>query len=146
VHCPHRLFSANLFRTVAERVGRRLELAEPRTLQQRLASSPTGRRELLYVLNDGSMVPTQSGLWREAKVGVLVRGENYVSHREAGRARVLSARYVAVLGEQDEFKAAMRAARDAERWGRFIEVVWLGDARVDEARRRSGGPAPRRKR
>lgn len=126
VHYPHRPFSATMLRRVAERVGRRLELANPRTLHEQLAPSPTGRRELLYVLNDGGMLPGLAG-WKEAKVGVLVRGENYVSHRQAGRGQVTDARYVAVWGDQEEFKEQMRAALDAERWRRFDTIVWLGD-------------------
>lgn len=126
VHYPHRPFSATMFIRVAERVGRRLEVASPRTLQGQLAPSPTGKRDLLYVLNDGGMLPGLCG-WKEAKVGVLVRGENYLSHRSGRRGQVADARYVAVWGNQDEFKELMRAALDAERWQRFETIVWLGD-------------------
>ena len=126
VHYPHRTFSANMFRRIIERVGRRAELANPRTLQEALAPSPTGAKERLYVINDGSMLPGLSG-WKEAKVGVLVRGENYVSHREIGRGHVEAARYVAVWGNQEEFKQLLRSALDAERWQRFRQIVWLAD-------------------
>lgn len=125
-HYPHRPFSENMFRRVTDRVGRRLELSAPRTLQEALAPSPTGQQELLYVLNDGGMLPAMKG-WKEAKVGVLVRGENYLSHRRGARGQVTLARYVAVWGDQDEFKDLMRAALDTERWQRFTTIVWLGD-------------------
>jgi hypothetical protein len=127
VHYPYRPFSANMFRRVVERVGRRAELSHPRTLQEQLVPSPTGRRDLLYVVNDGSMLPMVGGVWKEAKVGVLVRGENYLSHREASRGHVEQARYTAVWGDQEEFKEQMRAALDAERWQRFDLIVWIAD-------------------
>jgi len=126
VHYPHRPFSANMLRRVAERVGRRLELARPEILHATLSPSPTGRQELLYVLSDGGLLLRRDG-WKEAKVGVLVRGENYTSHRQRGRGHVSQARYVAVWGEQEEFKTLMRAALAAERWQRFDLIVWLGD-------------------
>lgn len=126
VHYPHRVFSANMFRRVVERVGRRAALAHPRALQEALAPVPTGQKDRLYVVNDGSMLPGLSA-WKEAKVGVLVRGENYVSYRDAGRGHVDQARYVAVWGDQQEFKELLRAALDAERWQRFRQVVWLAD-------------------
>jgi hypothetical protein len=126
VHYPHRPFSANMLRRVAQRVGRRLELCDATILQQKLAPVPTGKRELLYVLNDGSMLPGLTG-WKEAKVGVLVRGENYHAKQGGARGHVTEARYVAVWGHQEEFKQLMRAALDAERWQRFDKIVWLGD-------------------
>lgn len=126
VHYPHRPFSANMFRQVVKRVGRRLELSAPRVLQEQLLPSPTGRKERLYVLNDGSMLPGLEG-WKEAKLGVLVRGENYLPHGSGRRGHVTEARYVAVWGHQDEFRELMRAALDAERWQRFDQIIWLGD-------------------
>jgi hypothetical protein len=126
VHYPYRQFSANMFRQVQKRVGRRLELSSPKILQKQLAPSPTGKRERLYVPNDGSMLPGM-GCWKEAKVGVLVRGENYLTRDGGKRGYVTQARYVAVWGEQDEFKESMRAALDVERWQRFKQIFWLGD-------------------
>jgi len=127
IHYPHRVFSANMFRLVSERVGRRAELSNSRTLHEALAPVPTGAQQRLYVINDGSMLPGLGGAWKEAKVGVLVRGENYISQREVGRGYVTQARYVAVWGNQEEFKEQMRAALDAERWQRFAQIVWLAD-------------------
>jgi hypothetical protein len=126
VHYPHRSFSANMFRQVAKRVAHRLELSSPKVLQEQLAKAPTGRHQRLYVLNDGSMLPGLGG-WHEAKVGVLVRGENYLARANGKRGHVTQARYVAVWGEQEEFKQLMQAALAAERWHRFEQVVWLGD-------------------
>lgn len=127
VHYPYRSFSASMFRRVASRVGRRAELANPCKLQEMLAPSPTGKRDLLYVVNDGSMLPQVGGTWKEAKVGVLVRGENYVARHDGTRGHVCDARYTAVWGDQEEFKTQMRAALDAERWQRFEQIVWLAD-------------------
>src|SRR6185369_8364310 len=36
-------------------------------------------------------------------------------------------RYVAVLGNQDEFRAALKAALDAELADDVMRIVWLGD-------------------
>ena len=130
VHYPHRPFGASLFRRVADRLGRRQELCDGRILQRELApsGSPVARpKQRLYVLNDGSMLPMVGGKWKEAKVGVLVREENYLSHRHHARGVVRQGRYVAVWGDQDEFRELMREALDVERWGRFRETVWLGD-------------------
>jgi hypothetical protein len=130
VHYPHRPFSANMFRQVAERLGVRLELSNGEILQRELAPSGSALsrpRQRLYVQNDGSMLPMVGGVWKEAKVGVLVREENYLSHRHHGRGVVHQARYVAVWGSQDEFREHMRQALNVERWGRFRETVWLGD-------------------
>lgn len=127
VHYPHRPFSANMFRQVVSRVGRRAELSHPRILQEQLSPSPTGRRHLLHVFNDGSMLPTVGGQWKEAKVGVLVRGENHVPQGTSSRGQVTQARYAAVWGEQDEFKEQLRAALDAERWPRFEHIAWVAD-------------------
>lgn len=126
VHYPHRKFSANMFRQVQKRVGHRLELSSPKILQEQLAKSTTSKRELLYVLNDGSMLPGL-GCWKEAKVGVIMRGENYLARDGGKRGHVSQARYVAVWGDQEEFKELMQAALDAERWQKFKQIVWLGD-------------------
>jgi hypothetical protein len=127
VHYPHRPFSENMFRLTTERVGQRLEAATEPLLQKELAPPTTGRRKLLYVLNDGSMLPKVGGSWKEAKVGVLVDGENYIAGRAGKRGQVMQARYVSVWGEQSEFKELMRHALDAQRWQRYEQVVWLGD-------------------
>jgi hypothetical protein len=67
------------------------------------------------------------GKWSEAKLGVLFRAENHLSHREVRRGQLTSARYVAVLGGQDEFKEEMRAALDVENAMRAKRVAWVGD-------------------
>lgn len=60
------------------------------------------------------MLPTREG-WKEAKLGALVR------HGEK------DGRYEAVLGSQEEFHEAMKAALDVERWQSWQQVVWLAD-------------------
>jgi len=121
-------FSAKLFRTVADRVGRRAELADERLLQHK-ALKPAGRdeRQRLNVLTDGSMLPATGGRWKEAKVGVLLRDQDRLSRLDANRNVVARARYTAVWDGQEELKEVMRAALDVERWQSYAEVVWLGD-------------------
>lgn len=120
VHYPHLLFSENMFRRVSERVGERLDLADPRVLQETLATVPTGLQDRLYIQNDGGMLPMLEGRWSEAKVAALVRQE--ICH-----GTLSSTRYVAILGDQETFKQAVRAALDAEKWQRFTEIVWMAD-------------------
>lgn len=127
VHYPYRPFSENMFRRATDRLGTRLELSNEKVLQQELAkpaAKPEGR---LYVTNDGSMLPKVGGDWKEAKVGVIFREEHWIRGKEVGRGQIGEARYVAVWGEQEEFRDKMRAALDVERWGKFEQVVWLGD-------------------
>ena len=67
VHYPGRPFSENMFRLTTDRVGGRLEVALEPLVQKELARPTTGQRDLLYVLNDGSMLPQVGGGWKEAK-------------------------------------------------------------------------------
>ena len=116
-----------MFRRTTDRVGRRLEIALEPLVQQELIRPTTGRRDVLYVLNDGSMLPHVGGDWKEAKVGVVVDAMDRPPGTDTQRGHVGQARYVAVWGNQVEFKQAMRHALDAQRWMRYDQVVWLGD-------------------
>jgi hypothetical protein len=68
------------------------------------------------------MLLTREQGWREAKVGVVARGECVIPDKA-----VLEPRYVAVLGNQDEFRTALKAALDAELADDVMRIVWLGD-------------------
>ena len=70
------------------------------------------------------MVCTREG-WKEAKVAVVAPGESVI--RDKSRSFVSEARYVAVLGGQAEFRAALKAALDAELADDVMHIVWLGD-------------------
>jgi hypothetical protein len=72
------------------------------------------------------MLPTRQG-WKEAKVGVIVRHEHHSSYRQVGRGHVSEARYVAVLGGQEEFKSALDKALRVERARKAGRIVWLAD-------------------
>src|SRR5262245_24123080 len=65
--------------------------------------------------------------WKEAKLGLIVRGDKYLSHREGGRGLISQARYVGVLGEQEEFEPAVDAALRVEAAAKAKAVVWVGD-------------------
>ena len=127
VHYPHRPFSENMFRLTTDRVGHRLEIASQPLVHQEFLRPTTGRRDLLYVFNDGSMLPHADGTWKEAKVGVIVDAEDHTSGTQTQRGHVGAARYVGVWGQQEEFKKSMKHALDAQRWQRYEKVVWLGD-------------------
>jgi hypothetical protein len=125
IHYPTTI-SENLVRRVVERAGHLCESASsPKQLQEACRPAPEEAPTSLVVGGDGSMVLTREDAWRETKLAVVARGETFV--REKGRTRVAEARYVAVLGGQEEFKTELKAALDAERADEVMNVVWLGD-------------------
>jgi len=125
IHYPFPI-SANLFRRVVDRVGRRREDAHSLlALQQAALPSPEHPAKSLVIAGDGSMLLTHEG-WKEAKVAVVARGESIIPDKT-----VLEPRYVAVLGGQDEFRAALKAALDAESADDVMNIVWLGDGAAE---------------
>jgi len=122
IHYPFPI-SSNLFRRVVDRVARRRESAHSQlALQQAALPSPEQPPQWLVIAADGSMLLTREDGWREAKVATVVRGENVIPDKA-----VVDPRYVAVLGNQDEFRAALKAALDAELADDVMRIVWLGD-------------------
>ena len=125
IHCPIPI-SSNLIRRVVDRVGIRAESAYSElSLQQACLPSPKEPAKFLVVAGDGSRLLTREEAWKEAKVGVVARGESFVE--EKSRRRVSEARYVAVLGNQDEFRKGLAAALAAEHADEVTKIVWLGD-------------------
>jgi hypothetical protein len=121
IHYPFPI-SANLFRRVVDRVGQRLQQAHsPLALQQAALPSPQQPASSLVVAGDGSMLNTLEG-WKEAKVAVVARADSIIPNKT-----VLEPRYVAVLGGQAEFRAALKAALEAESADDVMNIVWLGD-------------------
>lgn len=118
--------SDNLVRRVVGRVGNRIDYADDTYLQHALSAPASQPSSLVLVQNDGSMLPTKDG-WKEAKVGVVVRAEHYSSYHRIGRGHVSEARYIAVLGGQEEFKSAMDKALRVERARKAGRIVWLAD-------------------
>jgi len=124
IHYPMPI-SSNLVRRVVDRVGRRAEAAHSAlTLQQACRPSPAEPPKTLVVAGDGSMLGTREG-WKEAKVAVVDPGGSLI--RDKGRRADPGVRYVAVLGDQEEFRAALKAALDAELADDVMNIVWLGD-------------------
>jgi len=122
-----RPFSASMFRQIAVRLGHRLEHSDVAVVQRVAKPGKNKPAERLYVMNDGGMVPMVGGIWREVKLGVVFRDEDRVGGTKNRRGFIERARYVGVLGEQEEFKQAIQAALDVEGWRRAREVIWLGD-------------------
>jgi hypothetical protein len=116
--------SSNQVRQVVKRVGTQAETADPSELQRELLAPSSKPPDLLYVLNDGSQLPMVHGKWSEAKVGVVFREDRASSSPDGERS---GARYVAVLGGQDEFAKELKSAVAVERWRKARTVVWLGD-------------------
>lgn len=119
--------SDNQFRQVAKRLGAQIEACNSTILDGALRPPPSEASERLYVLSDGGMVPMRHGDWRETKVGVFLREENHSPSDEGNRGFVSEARYIAVLGNQDEFKTQMQSALDVENARVAKEIVWLAD-------------------
>jgi hypothetical protein len=120
------VISPNLVRRVVERVGERANQAPSALAAQRACRpSPEEPAAALVVAADGSMLLTREAGWKEAKVAVVARAEDFLAHK--GRATISEARYVATLGNQAEFKAALHGALEAERADEVGCVVWLGD-------------------
>ncbi len=126
IHYPSMSISSNLVRRVMDRVGVRCEAAHSEEVLQRACFAPTEEpASMLVVATDGSMLLTREASWKEAKVGVIARADELSKARR--KRGVDGARYVAVLGGQQEFKDAMAAALLVERADEVSQVVWLGD-------------------
>ncbi len=117
--------SSNLVRRVVDRVGRRREKAHSAlALQQACRPTPESPAKALVVANDGSMLLTREESWKEAKVAVVARANSVIPDKSPV---ITEPRYAAVLGGQNEFRAALKAALDAERADDVMNIVWLGD-------------------
>lgn len=128
IHYPMPI-SSNLVRRVVDRVGRRAEAAHsPLTLQQACRPSPQQPPKTLVIAGDGSMVGTLEG-WKEAKVAVVLPGESIIPDKK--RNFIEGARYVAVLGGQEEFREALKGALVAELADDVMRIVWLGDGAAE---------------
>ena len=125
VHYPVS-FSSGMFRNVLERAGERIEQCDEDLVQRSCRSGSQKPAELLYAMNDGSMVSTHGG-WKETKLGGTFREAHHVQGTSSQRGVVSQARYTAILGEQSEFKESMKALLDVENWRRAGKIVWLGD-------------------
>ena len=125
IHYPTTI-SSNLVRRVMDRVGLRCEAASSEEALQRASRTPPEElASMLVVATDGSMLLTREFAWKEAKVGVIARAEAFRTEKQ--RRRVEEARYVAVLGNQQEFKKSLAAALIVERADEVPTVAWLGD-------------------
>jgi hypothetical protein len=124
IHYPTSI-SSNLVRRVVDRVGERQDAAfSELTLQQAYRPTPEDLPRSLVVAADGSMLLSREEGWKEAKVAVVARGEDFLENR--GRRTVAYARYVAEFG-QENFRHSLMAALEAERADEVQKVVWLGD-------------------
>jgi hypothetical protein len=118
--------STNAFRLVAQRMGTKLERSNEIVLQSGLLPPPKEDTPLLYVLNDGSMVSTRDG-WKEVKTAVMFRDNERVASQEKIRGFIECARYVSVLGGQEQFKLSVRNALRSENAGCAKKVAWIAD-------------------
>jgi len=120
--------SSNLLRRVTERVGIRAEACSERCLQHALQPTMRDKPKLVVVENDGSMLPMRDGEgWKEAKLGMVTRGEKRLIGRRGQRGIVSEARYVAVIGGPDDLARSLGDALRVEHAERAETVVWLAD-------------------
>jgi hypothetical protein len=125
IHYPVPI-SENLVRRVVDRVGERAESAySEETLQRACIPTPPEPPKALVIAGDGSMLKTREENWKETKVAVVAAGESIIPNKN--RNQVEQARYVAVLGGNDEFKKSLDAALKATRADEVTKVAWLGD-------------------
>ena len=93
---------------------------------------PRNRKEgILYIFTDGSQVNTRKedingSTWREMKLG-LVFSDRDVIKRADGNCMVRKKEYVSYLGSVSEFKKVLFAAAARAGYGKFKEVVIIGD-------------------
>jgi hypothetical protein len=128
IHCPFPI-SSNLVRRVVDRVADRQDAAwSELSLQQAYRATPQELPGSLVVASDGGMLLMREEGWKEAKVAVVARGEDFL--QEKNRRCVTKARYVAEFG-QAEFRKSLAAALEAERADEVQHVVWLGDGAAE---------------
>lgn len=126
-HYPFAI-SDNMARGVVERVGEACEGADPVILQKELRSEEPSGARTLYVMADGSMLLTrEADPWKEAKVGVVFRAEHHARGTAERRGQILGARYVATMGDVDDFSRQLKAALAGEDSKAAQQLVWLGD-------------------
>lgn len=118
--------SENLIRRVVHRVGQKVDKCDERYLQHMLMPPEAKASKLLLVQTDGSMLPTRNG-WKEAKMAVVMRTENHHQGNKNSRGMVSAARYVGVLGEQEEFSKSLERTLTVERAAKAHRIVWLAD-------------------
>lgn len=117
--------SSNLVRLVVDRVGERQDSARTELLLQRsYRPTPEEIPKSLVIAVDGGMLLTRDGGWKEAKVAVVARGEDFL--QSGSRTNVSQARYVAEFG-QTEFREGLAAALEAERADEVRNAAWVGD-------------------
>lgn len=127
LHYPHLPVSANQFRQDAERLGEAMEASAVGVLESALKPPGLVAAHVLYVQNDGALVSMQSGEWKEVKSAVLFESGRHARGTDASRGVISQARYVSVLGGQDAFKTALKAALQIENAVRAASVVWIAD-------------------
>lgn len=128
VHYPLMPFSANQFRQVGKRLGDALEECDESLLESSLRPPSSEPAKVLYVQNDGAMVSMQNGDWREVKSAVMFNDDHHLRGSETKkRGVILEARYVSVLGSQEEFKEKLKPALKVINAVSAEVIIWLAD-------------------
>ena len=125
LHYASRL-STNAFRQVVKRVGEQLEKSAMDLLQMELSAPEKEAADVLYVMNDGSMLSTREG-WKESKVGLTFRARANTNPSQFYSKEVNKPRFCAVLGNQEHFYHEFSELLEVEQIDRARLVVWLAD-------------------
>lgn len=122
--------SSTLMKRVVERVGQEVESSASLYIHDVVSEEnrpPLDKDDTLIVQVDGSMLRTREEHWREAKVAVIYRQSQHLSHRESNRGIISEAHYASVLDKQVCFKEELEAALESAAWSGFGRLAFLGD-------------------
>jgi hypothetical protein len=125
-HFPWLPLSSNQFRRSTKRLGNMVQESHPVLLQEAAKPQPPKAAKTLYIMLDGSHIPCQ-GEWKEGKLGLFFREEEYVPGSPVIRGKILEPRYAGCVGPQEEFIPLMKSAFQVEAAVRPKRVVALGD-------------------
>jgi hypothetical protein len=127
VHYPLMPLSANQFRQVGKRLAQAMEGCDEGLLESSLQPPSLEPAKVLYVQNDGAMVSMQNGEWREVKSAVMFNDDEHLRGSEKVRGEILKARYVSVLGSQEEFQQKLKPALKVINAISAAVIIWLAD-------------------
>jgi hypothetical protein len=108
-------------------LGEKLEAADEGVLESSLKAPSAVKAKVLYVQNDGAMVSMQTGEWKEVKSAVLFTSDKHLKGTKQRRGQITDARYVSVLGDQEEFTKVLKPALLVANAAQATVVAWLAD-------------------
>ena len=127
---------ATTVRKTAEYVGKKVHEADVRRTKEAYEKITeieysNGRKGTLYIMTDGAMVNTRSEdekgtTWRENKLALIFTDRDLLKTK-GGSNIILKKEYAAYIGSSEEFKKHVFEAAVRNGYGRFENVVVIGD-------------------